>query len=77
MLTIVGKEAGACQVCMEPAMVYEAKFKDGLKGKFCRKCALGLLDRRLDGKEGKHAADSEGGGGDSSPKPLQNVRAAG
>jgi hypothetical protein len=76
MLTIIGKEVGSCQVCMEPATVYEAKYKDGLKGKFCRKCALGLLDRRLDGKEGKHA-DGEGSGNETSPKLVQNVRAAG
>ena len=50
MLTVLGKEAGACQICLAAAMVYKARFKDGLRGDFCQDCLLNLFDKR-NGKE--------------------------
>ncbi len=47
MLTITDKRPGQCQICCQPVVGYQAKFKDKLSGFFCRKCLEDLLDKRL------------------------------
>ena len=48
MLHIVAKQEGTCQLCCQPAIGCQCRFKDGLRGFFCQECMWTLFERRAD-----------------------------
>lgn len=57
MLTITSIEKGKCAFCQEDTEVVHAEFKDGLKGKFCRRHVWEALKAR--GMNGKQSPEQQ------------------